>query len=100
MALWDDERRILAEIEQRLSQDDPALAETMHSFGEGEPAPRESGGGTGGSWKPWIMVGLIVTMVIGLLAVLVSVSLSSAGGSGAQNSAPQVVAPQTEPALR
>jgi hypothetical protein len=100
MALWDNERRILDEIEERLSEDDPALAQRMNSFAaedaptapdaapEGERALVEHAEGSV-AWKPWLVVGLIVTMILGLLALLVSVSMSTAGGS--EHSAGEIV---------
>ena len=40
MALSMDEERILTEIASRLSQDDPALAQRLESFGRTDGTPR------------------------------------------------------------
>lgn len=89
MALWDNERRILGEIEEQLSRDDPSLAERMTSF-ESDEKPRT--GPT--AWKPWLLVGLVVTVILGLVGLLVGISMSSAAGttSGAPTEALPIVA--------
>lgn len=75
MALRENEQRILAEIEHRLSADDPELAERFTSFGNEEfpfaEAEQEEESSAGG-WKPWLVCGLITVMVLTLLVVLFS----------------------------
>ncbi|QVQ52946.1 DUF3040 domain-containing protein [Spiractinospora alimapuensis] len=76
MSTWDNERRILGEIEEQLSRDDPRLAARMTSFESGEK-PRV--GPT--AWKPWLLVGVVVTVILGLIGFLVGISMSSAAGT-------------------
>ncbi|MFC4563908.1 DUF3040 domain-containing protein [Nocardiopsis mangrovi] len=67
MALREYERRILAEIEQRLGEDDPALAGHLATFGADDPSfARAAGGG----WRPWAVCAMIAMAAAGLLALL------------------------------
>ncbi|WP_046470762.1 DUF3040 domain-containing protein [Allosalinactinospora lopnorensis] len=68
MALREYERRILAEIEHHLCEDDPGLADRMETFGA--DAPSEAEETPGGGWKPWVVCAMIAVVVIGLLALL------------------------------
>lgn len=68
MALRENERRILAEIEQHLSEDDPELADRLSSFG-GDGFPGALGPGVD-EWRPWLVCGVIALVVAGLLALL------------------------------
>ncbi|MDA8370295.1 MAG: DUF3040 domain-containing protein [Nocardiopsaceae bacterium] len=64
MALREYERRILAEIEYRLCEDDPELAGHLKTFGADDPSfSRES---EGNGWRPWVVCGIIVAVVVGL----------------------------------
>ncbi|TDQ53405.1 DUF3040 domain-containing protein [Actinorugispora endophytica] len=69
MALRENERRILAEIEHRLSADDPELAGHLTSFGEDDPTFAAERG-AGGGWRPWLVCGAIALVMAGLLVVL------------------------------
>ncbi|MEY9212609.1 DUF3040 domain-containing protein [Thermobifida halotolerans] len=67
MSLRENERRILAEIEDQLSTDDPDLAEVLASFDVDDYiAPEDAGG----EWKPWAVCGAIAAVVVGLLVAL------------------------------
>lgn len=67
MSLRENERRILAEIEDRLSTDDPDLAEVLASFDVDDYVAPED---TGGEWKLWVVCGAIATVAISLLVAL------------------------------
>ncbi|ADH67975.1 DUF3040 domain-containing protein [Nocardiopsis dassonvillei] len=68
MSLREHERRILAEIERQLSEEEPDLAGRLESFGSGDPdAPADPGLG---GWKPWVACGLIAAVTAGLLVML------------------------------
>ncbi|MEU0493291.1 DUF3040 domain-containing protein [Nocardiopsis changdeensis] len=66
MSLREHERRILEEIERRLGEEDPELAERLDSFGDPD-APAEPGLS---GWKPWVACGLIAAVTAGLLVLL------------------------------
>ncbi|MFC3996646.1 DUF3040 domain-containing protein [Nocardiopsis sediminis] len=67
MALREYERRILAEIEQRLGEDDPALAGHLATFGADDPSFAR---GARGGWQAWAVCGAIAVVAAGLLALL------------------------------
>ncbi|KUP96850.1 DUF3040 domain-containing protein [Thermobifida cellulosilytica] len=82
MALRENERRILAEIEDQLSADDPALAEVLSSFDVDDyVAPDEAAE----AWKPWAVCGAIALVVVGLLVALF---VAVPGADAQQESAP------------
>ncbi|MEO3784216.1 DUF3040 domain-containing protein [Actinocorallia sp. B10E7] len=58
MALSMDEERILTEIASRLSQDDPALAQRLESFGGPEGTPRRR------------IIAAVLVVVFGVVAAL------------------------------
>ncbi|GAA3741801.1 hypothetical protein HDA32_003387 [Spinactinospora alkalitolerans] len=93
MALRENERRILAQIEHRLSQDDPELAGHLTSFGADDPGligEERRGGG----WKPWAVCGLIAAVVVGLLVMLFTVTPGRPTEATPQpSSAPEAVVP-------
>ncbi|GAA3729470.1 DUF3040 domain-containing protein [Salinactinospora qingdaonensis] len=97
MALRENERRILAQIEHHLTEDDPELAGHLTSFGADDPAFMRAAMGAG--WKPWAVCAAIGAAVIGLLIVLFLTTSTQA----VQDSAPQqsgdveVTAPNTQP---
>lgn len=97
MALRENERRILAEIEHRLIEDAPDLAERMASFTP-EEGDTESVLRLG--WKPWAVCGVIAALVITMLTVLFVLTpgpqAESAPGPSSDNQ--EIVAPQSEPA--
>ncbi|GLU45774.1 DUF3040 domain-containing protein [Nocardiopsis ansamitocini] len=98
MALRENERRILAEIEIRLSEDDPQLAGHLSSFGSDDPsfAVAHSAGG----WRPWLVCGAIAFAVVGLLVVLfvATPGASSVPSPAGSTPAPEaVVADQSAP---
>ncbi|MBB6120126.1 DUF3040 domain-containing protein [Nocardiopsis algeriensis] len=64
MSLREHERRILAEIERQLSEEEPELAGRLASLSD---APSDLGLG---SWKPWVACGLIAAVTAGLLVLL------------------------------
>ncbi len=72
MALREYERRILAEIEYHLSEDDPELAGRLELFGMDAPSldteERPS------SWRPWAVCAAIAAVVVGLLVALVAMT--------------------------
>ncbi|TQN31534.1 DUF3040 family protein [Haloactinospora alba] len=68
MALREYERRILAEIEQHLSEEEPQLASRFAEFGTRETTPDREAKPDG--WKPWLVAGAIAVFVIGVLVVL------------------------------
>ncbi|RCV50405.1 DUF3040 domain-containing protein [Marinitenerispora sediminis] len=72
MALRENERRILAEIEHRLSEDDPELAERLSAFGTDDPFAEDGPEGVedGAGWKPWAVCGAIAALLVGLLVVV------------------------------
>ncbi|WP_304455317.1 DUF3040 domain-containing protein [Nocardiopsis sp. YSL2] len=68
MSLREHERRILAEIERQLSEEEPALAGRLEAFGSDDPdAPVDPGLN---SWKPWVACALIAAVTAGLLVLL------------------------------
>lgn len=91
MSLRENERRILAEIEYRLSEDDPELAENLSSLG----SEQESEYDADGTWKPWLVYGAIAVVVACLLVVLSLGSPEPAGVSTPTQPAPESVAPRT-----
>ncbi|PSL00112.1 Protein of unknown function (DUF3040) [Murinocardiopsis flavida] len=97
MALRENERRILAEIEHRLIEDDPELAESLASFAS-DAADSESVLRLG--WKPWVVCGIIATVVITMLTVLFMLTPGPRPESapGPASDTPGVVAPKSEPA--
>ncbi|MDE3724977.1 MULTISPECIES: DUF3040 domain-containing protein [Nocardiopsis] len=66
MSLRENERRILQEIERRLSEEEPELAGRLESFGDPD-APIDPGLS---GWKPWVACGLIAAVTAGLLVLL------------------------------
>ncbi|RNL81942.1 DUF3040 domain-containing protein [Halostreptopolyspora alba] len=72
MALREYERRILAEIEQYLSADDPELAGRLQMFGAATSS--DEGEARGSLWRPWAVCAAIAVAVIGLLVVLVALT--------------------------
>ncbi|GAB3213081.1 DUF3040 domain-containing protein [Marinactinospora thermotolerans] len=94
MALRENERRILAEIEHRLSEDDPELAGRLSSFGEGDPS--FSTALAGGGWRPWLVCGIIAVTVVGLLVVLFTLTPGAPADSVPSSpGTTEVVAPRT-----
>lgn len=99
MALREYERRILVEIEQHLSADDPELAGRLRMFGTEVFSDDERGHGS--LWRPWAVCAAIAAAVIGLLVVLVALTpgeqpaseTASTGGAEAVSPAPGVTAP-------
>ncbi|MBB4932047.1 hypothetical protein F4561_002867 [Lipingzhangella halophila] len=79
MALREYERRILAEIEQHLSEDDPDLAGRMEMFGADTPSLDEEERGS--SWRPWAVCAAIAAAVIGLLVMLVALTPGEQGAT-------------------
>ncbi|ASU83774.1 DUF3040 domain-containing protein [Nocardiopsis gilva YIM 90087] len=69
MALREYERRILAEIEHRLSEDDPDLAGNLRTFNADAPLSADAKPGPG--WRPWAVFGLVSLAVIALLMALI-----------------------------
>ncbi|WP_067969502.1 DUF3040 domain-containing protein [Nocardiopsis trehalosi] len=67
MALREYEQRILTEIEQRLTEDDPRLAGTLAAFGADDPAFARDGAG---GWRPWAVCAAVAVAVVGLLTAL------------------------------
>lgn len=78
MSLRENERRILAEIEDRLSADDPELAEVLASFDTDDYSASEE---VAEAWKPWAVCGAIAIVVVGLLVALF-VAVPGAGPEG------------------
>ncbi|MBB6171466.1 hypothetical protein HNR23_001526 [Nocardiopsis mwathae] len=71
MALREYERRVLAEIEHRLSEDDPDLAGYLRTFNAEAPTPPEPPERPGLGWRPWAVCGLVSLAVIALLLALI-----------------------------
>ncbi|CAM4325154.1 hypothetical protein GCM10009799_46540 [Nocardiopsis rhodophaea] len=69
MALREYERRILAEIEHRLSEDDPDLAGYLRTFNADVPSSVDTTPRLG--WRPWAVFGLVSLAVIALLTALI-----------------------------
>jgi hypothetical protein len=68
MSLREHERRILAEIERQLSEEEPDLAVRLEAFGADDPdAPVDPGLN---SWRPWVACALIAAVTAGLLVLL------------------------------
>ena len=68
MSLREHERRILAEIERQLSEEEPGLAGRLEAFGSDDPdAPIDP---SLNSWKPWVACALIAAVTAGLLVLL------------------------------
>lgn len=93
MALPMDEQRILAEIEQQLSRDDPSLAVRLSSFGRGR-ADRGPGERRRGIIRLTALV-MIAVFVIGILVAVYAAVLNSqrarpsqGGKGGTTSSAP------------
>ncbi|MFC7328590.1 DUF3040 domain-containing protein [Marinactinospora rubrisoli] len=70
MALRENERRILAEIEHRLGEDDPELADRLAAFGASDDPFRYDDLDDGASWKPWAVCGAIAALLVGLLVMV------------------------------
>ncbi|MBV2364378.1 DUF3040 domain-containing protein [Streptomonospora nanhaiensis] len=92
MSLRENERRILAEIEQRLGEEDPRLARHLADFGgadqDGEP------GFSGTKAFAWLVCGLIALVLFAMLTALYFSAPAPARTpppSGQQQSAPQEV---------
>ena len=70
MALSMDEQRILAEIEQRLTQDDPSLATRLSTFGRRR---RAGGRGEDDRRRAVIRVTALVMIAVFVIGILVAV---------------------------
>lgn len=68
MSLREHERRILAEIERRLSEDAPELADRLGSFKNEDPDVSTDLGLQ--RWRPWVACGLIAAVTAALLVLL------------------------------
>lgn len=68
MSLREHERRILAEIERQLTEEEPELASRLESFGVEDPdAPADP---SLNSWKPWVACALIAAVTAAVLVLL------------------------------
>lgn len=68
MSLREHERRILAEIERKLDEEAPDLADRLDTFAAEDPdAPADP---DLGSWKPWAACAVIAAVTAGLLVLL------------------------------
>ncbi|MFJ8667129.1 DUF3040 domain-containing protein [Streptomyces sp. NPDC093600] len=72
-----DDQRILAEIERRLSQDDPALASLMSTLNQQFPGQPEQPGATRATRRSPRAVAAIVLTVIALVALFLTAILNA-----------------------
>ncbi|GAB3463833.1 hypothetical protein GCM10027570_51390 [Streptomonospora sediminis] len=68
MSLRENERRILAEIEDALAKDDPDLDGHLRSFGGDDPSMGEDD--RPGRWLLWLLIGVATLVLCAMLAGL------------------------------
>ncbi|MDA0567995.1 DUF3040 domain-containing protein [Streptomonospora sp. S1-112] len=97
MSLRENERRILAEIERRLGEEDPRLARHLADFG----ADQDSDPGFSATKAfAWLVCGLIALVLLAMLTALYFSAPAPARTpppSGQQQSAPQEEVPAGTP---